>query len=90
MSKLIINIADLTDPSDDLGRSYREVNNSRPHKYKLGQKFCWLDENEGTRYGMITRLTRDCDGTPLYTITEDHHGFGEESIDEMEEITCLK
>lgn len=69
----IINIADLKDPNDLGGRSYREVNNEKQHKYGLGD----LVEIEGEK-AFIARLGRDCDGTPLYSICM--HGYAEESL----------
>ena len=78
-----INVADLKDPNDSKGRSYREVNNLKAHSYILGSLLAWKDEDSRRRFGTITKLTRDCDGTPLYTITEDHHGHSDDSIAEM-------
>jgi len=57
-------IADLPDPNDPKGRTYREINNAMPHNLKCGD----LVEFENGARLFITRLTRDCDGTPLYCL----------------------
>ena len=58
------NVADLIDPNDPQGRSYREVNLDTKHFFELGE-FVYLDN--GVKL-LVTRLTRDCDGTPLYCL----------------------
>jgi len=63
----IINIADLKDPEDMQGRTYRQVNNARIHKFNIGN----LVQIDGEVRLFIARLTRDCDGTPLYTLTHE-------------------
>lgn len=73
-----INIADLPDPE---GRSYREVNNSKRHKYNV---MSLVELDDGTRL-YIVKQTRDCDGTPLYSLglrdyTGVIHGIDEDSI----------
>ena len=62
MMNKFINIADLKDPDDSEGRSYREVNHATEHNYEVGQ----LVEFDDGVCLFITKLTRDCDGTPLY------------------------
>lgn len=62
---MFINIADLKDPNDIQGRTYREVNNSTPHKFEIGI----LVEIEGGVRMFVGKHTRDCDGTPLYCLT---------------------
>jgi len=57
----IINIADLINPKT--GKTYREENNAKKHKYKMGQPVKLRNQSWAT----ITKLTRDCDGTPLYS-----------------------
>jgi len=66
-----INVADLVDPADPQGRSYREVNNSRSHKFNVGD----LVEIDGGVRLFIAKQTRDCDRTPLYCLT--HEVLGE-------------
>ncbi len=58
------NIADLKDPNDNQGRSYREVNNATKHSFNIGD----LVELETGERLFICKLTRDCDGTPLYNL----------------------
>lgn len=67
----LFNIADLKDPSDPRGRSYREINNAAEHKYNVGQL---VEFEDGLRL-FITKQTRDCDGTPLYWF-----GWGEKTV----------
>lgn len=33
---ILINISDIKDQNDPQGRTYREVNNTTPHKYQVG------------------------------------------------------
>jgi hypothetical protein len=63
--KKLINVADLKDPNDSESRTYREVNNATPHKYKIGQL---VERDNGARM-FIAGLMRDCDGTPLYSLS---------------------
>jgi len=60
-----INIADLKDPNDSQSRTYREVNNGTPHKYDIGDL---IEITTGVRL-FVAQHKRDCDGTPLYTLT---------------------
>lgn len=64
MSELI-NIADLKDPSDQQGRTYREINQAKHHKFGIG---LLVELENGCRL-RIAKRTRDCDGTPLYSLT---------------------
>lgn len=61
----IVNIADLKDPDDPQGRSYRQVNNTRKHLFEIGQL---IELEDGIRL-YVAKQTRDCDGTPLYCLT---------------------
>ncbi len=63
----MINIADLKDPSDPEGRTWREINAAKKHKYAIGDL---VELDSGARL-FIADLTRDCDQTPLYTLTHD-------------------
>ena len=63
------NIADLKDPKDKKGRTYREVNLDKRHKYDLGSL---VEFEDGVRL-FITRHVRDCDGTPLYCVGFDNN-----------------
>jgi len=60
-----INIADLKNPNDPQGRTYREINNANSHKFGLG---VLVELESGIRL-FIAKQTRDCDGTPLYSLT---------------------
>ena len=60
----MINIADLVDPNDTKGRTWREINNATLHKFKIGDL---VELKNGCRV-LISRLYRDCDGTPLYLL----------------------
>lgn len=62
-----INVADLPDPDDPLGRSYREVNAEKTHGIALGA----LVELESGARLFVVKLGRDCDGTPLYWLAGD-------------------
>jgi hypothetical protein len=60
-----VNIADLQDPNDLQGRSYRQVNYARKHIFEVGQL---VELDDGVRL-YIAKQSRDCDGTPLYCLT---------------------
>jgi hypothetical protein len=90
--KIFINIADLKDPDDPQGRSYREVNREKTHKFNIGQ----LVELENGVRMFVVKQTRDCDQTPLYSLSPDkddteqqrenfanygwHNGYSEEGM----------
>ena len=69
--KIFINVADLTDPNDPEGRTYREVNHSMQHAYDVGDL---VELDNGVRV-FIALQTRDCDGTPLYCLTPKENDF---------------
>lgn len=79
--------ADLKDPGDPQGRSYREVNRGKKHHIALGA----LVELENGARAFVVKHTRDCDQTPLYSLAIDpddceysmDHGYGEESLKQM-------
>ncbi len=62
---MIVNIADMKDPDDPQGRTFREVNNVKEHKFAVGQL---VEIDDGVRL-FVAKQTRDCDGTPLYCLT---------------------
>ena len=71
----ILNIADLKDPNDPQGRTYREVNNAKVHKFDKG------DLVEITYTGVrlfVAKQTRDCDGSLLYSLTPNEDDFEQE------------
>jgi len=70
-------VADMVDPQD--GRTYREINNATAHKRKIGDL---VELSSGVRL-FIVALNRDCDGTPLYSLSPNKYdtvvereGFG--------------
>jgi hypothetical protein len=67
MSK-IINIADLRS-NDPHGRSYREMNAAKVHRYSIGALVEFLN---GPRLWVVHHA-RDCDGTPLYCLAFNPH-----------------
>jgi hypothetical protein len=59
----------------------RQINNATKHKYKCDD----LVELESRARMYVTRLTRDCDGTPLYCLgykkgSTKINGIGEDFI----------
>lgn len=60
----IVNIADLVDPNDERGRTYRQINNEMTHSIPIG---ALVQVETGERL-VVKMHTRDCDGTPLYSI----------------------
>ena len=92
----IINIADLKNPDDPQGRSYRETNAEMKHKIPLGALVeITFHKYKGVRL-FVVHHARDCDQTPLYCLSHDPrdvererdgfynrkwlNGFGEESL----------
>jgi hypothetical protein len=93
MSNIVaVNLADLRDPNDKQGRSYRQVNAEMAHAIPVG---ALVEMENGCRLYVVYH-GRDCDMTPLYSLshdkddTEQHrpqfanyswvNGIGEESI----------
>lgn len=81
--KTVINVADLVDPSDEKGRTYRQINVAKKHSIPIGEL---VEIKSGERLRVINH-TRDCDQEPLYTIgikSEDDnlvlYGYGEGSL----------
>jgi len=94
-----INIADLKDPHDPQGRTYRQINNAAQHKFTVNSL---VEIHNGVRL-FIAKQTRDCDGTPLYSLTpeirdEDDplkefcwvHGYSEDGMKIINEWTPEK
>jgi hypothetical protein len=65
MSRPVNRISDLKDPNDPNGRSYREVNACKDHKYALG---ALVEIMHGARLWVVHHA-RDCDQTPLYCLS---------------------
>jgi hypothetical protein len=64
---IFVNIADLKNPSDPQGRSYREVNLAKTHGIPVGTL---VELRQGARL-FVVHHHRDCDGTPLYAMSHD-------------------
>ena len=69
-----VTIADLKDPNDPEGRTYREVNNATKHSFDVGQL---VEIDHGVRL-FVAKQTRDCDGTPLYCLTPRKNDYNQE------------
>jgi hypothetical protein len=65
LSSEVINIADLKDPHDAEGRTYREVNAAKAHSVPIGT----LVELESGARLFVVHHARDCDQTPLYCLS---------------------
>jgi hypothetical protein len=65
-----INIADLKNPKT--GKTYREENNAKQHKYKVDDLVEIISWGDDCKYGgmrlYVIGCVRDCDGTPLYVL----------------------
>lgn len=82
----LINIADLKNP--ETGKTYREENNSKSHNIPLGTLVeVDFDDSylESPKKGLrlfVVGHDRDCDGTPLYSLSFDKNWkpdmFGEQ------------
>lgn len=59
---VVFNVADLRDPDDPQGRSYRQVNAERRHTIPVGTL---VELEDGVRLFVVWH-GRDCDQTPLY------------------------
>lgn len=64
---MVINIADLRDPDDPQGRSYRHVNAEQQHTIPIGTL---VQLASGAR-AFVVYHGRDCDQTPLYYVSLD-------------------
>lgn len=62
---ILVNIADLPDPDDPQGRTYRQVNAERKHEFEVGSLI--EDTETGVRV-FVVEQTRDCDMSPLYSV----------------------
>lgn len=67
-TKYFINVADLKDPNDPQGRSYREINAEKLHNIPIGALVEITDT--GVRL-FVVHQGRDCDQTPLYWLSAD-------------------
>lgn len=62
MVSMVVFVADLVDPKDPAGRTYREVNAEQRHAIPLGA----LVEHESGFRLFVVHHGRDCDDEPLY------------------------
>lgn len=69
MTVICFNVADLADPSDPAGRSYRQVNAEKRHAIPLDA----LVEVESGERLYVVMQGRDCDQTPLYWLSMEGH-----------------
>ena len=67
MTVTIDNVADLKDPDDLEGRTYRQVNAAKSHEIPIG---AFVELEDGCR-SWVVHLARDCDQTPLYYLSLD-------------------
>ena len=67
MTTIWINGADMVDPRDPAGRSYREINAAMPHAIQRG---ALVEMESGVRL-FVVLCGRDCDQTPLYWLAPD-------------------
>ncbi len=65
--KQFLNVADMTDPHDAQGRTYRQINSERKHAIQIGTL---VELENGVRL-FVVQHTRDCDQEPLYTLGPD-------------------
>ena len=75
MSGTFVMVADLKNP--DTGLTYREENNAMTHKIPLDtlvEVIGWEGSKHTGLRGFVCDHGRDCDGTPLYSISFDR-GF---------------
>lgn len=63
-----VNVADLVDPNDPQGRTYRQINAATRHSISVGALV--EDVEDGTRL-FVVHQGRDCDQTPLYWLAVD-------------------
>lgn len=79
---MIINIADLRDPQDPNGRTYRQVNAAKTHKIPIGALVeivtneYWGQGDDEDYRGVrlyVVHHARDCDQTPLYCLAWNKH-----------------
>lgn len=62
MADRFVMVADLRDPNDPQGRTYRQVNAEKVHHIPVGT----LVEMENGARLFVVKQGRDCDQTPLY------------------------
>lgn len=70
----LVNVADLADPNDSKGRTYRQVNAEKQHAIPVGA-LVEIAGGDGFRMSgarlFVVRQGRDCDQTPMYWLSAD-------------------
>lgn len=64
---IIVNVADLVDPNDAEGRTYRQINAAMQHNISVNTL---VELDNGCRLFVVWH-GRDCDQTPLYYLGAD-------------------
>jgi len=81
-----IHVADLKDPDDSQGRTYRQVNAAKTHAIPIGalvelvfedDEFVGEMDCRGVRLYVVYHA-RDCDQTPLYCLAWNKHDTNKE------------
>lgn len=80
-----INIADIVDPEDPQGRTYRQINGAKGYAIPLGslvevRHATYPSSDDGIRL-FVAHHGRDCDETPLYWLSPEHDGHDRYSPD---------
>ena len=82
----LIFVADMTDPADPQGRTFRQVNAEKTHGIPLGSL---VQLDSGARLFVVLQ-GRDCDQTPLYWLAtrpqetdplRRHGGYPEDALE---------
>jgi len=60
-------VADLVNPDDEHGRTYRQIHEATDHQIALG---ALVELESGVRLFVVNH-SRDCDQTPLYCLSAD-------------------
>lgn len=65
----MINVADLVDPGDAAGRTYRQINHTKKHHIPIGTLAeITFGRSQGVRL-FVCHHNRDCDETPMYVLS---------------------
>lgn len=86
MSDRIMIIADLPDPRDPAGRTYREINSEKQHAIPKGSL---VETPDGAR-AFVSEHTRDCDMTPLYSLQISDGDLGQSYGWDDKSLTVIK
>ncbi len=86
MSQKYMMIADLPDPTDPKGRTYREINSEKKHAIPMGSL---VETPDGAR-AFVSEHTRDCDMTPLYSLQVSDGDLGQSYGWSDDSLTIIK